>query len=198
LPDPTDSPTQGQLVACAVTLVECLSGLDGQLEGAPTEGDGELVEETDLAEQDLPGSGSPLAEEPDLRPPFPTRLARLRSKPERHVSRMHQSRLPADLQRGRIVAIRCHPDLSGNTGRGKDPLRARVDERMEGCLLRPVRPLGCIAPLVGSSWYGKNQGKGRRSANAGATRGQPVRLRAPALSEPGGRWRRGSAWSATA
>jgi hypothetical protein len=59
-------------VICAVALVERLNGLHGQLEGAPTEGDSELIEESDLAEQDLPGSGGPFTEEPDLGPPFPT------------------------------------------------------------------------------------------------------------------------------
>jgi hypothetical protein len=57
---------------------------------------------------------------------------------------MHQSRLPADLQRGRIVAIRCHPYLSGDTGRGKHPLGARVDERME---VASSGPSGPSAPM---------------------------------------------------
>ena len=144
--------------------------------GPSTEGDGELVEEADLAEQDLPGGGSPLIEEPDLSAPFPTRETRLRRQPEGHLGGMHQSCLPADLQRGRIIAIRCHPDLSGDPGRGQHPLRAGVDQRIEGRLLRPFWPvgtdegdthhrpvdesaLGCVAPLVGSSWYGKTRGR---------------------------------------
>jgi hypothetical protein len=51
---------------CAVLLVELPGILDNELEAASTEGHRELIEEADLAEQDLPGSRGPLVEEPDL------------------------------------------------------------------------------------------------------------------------------------
>ena len=66
--------------------------------------------------------------------------------------------------------------------------RALVDEAVEVS----------ASPNLPTAWptSTKTQGKGRRSAKAGATRVQPVRPCAPLLWEPGARLRRGSAWSA--
>jgi hypothetical protein len=63
---------QGGHLLCAVTLVEPLGILDGELEGTSAKRHRELIEEADLAKQNLPRSRGPLAKEPDLSLPFPT------------------------------------------------------------------------------------------------------------------------------
>jgi hypothetical protein len=132
---------RGGRLLCAVALVEPLSLLDGELEGASTKGHCELIEEADLTKQDLPGSRGPLIEEPDLGSPFPTRQTWLRSEPERHISRMDKSGFAANLQRSGLIAIRRHSDLPCNTGRSKHSLSAGVHESMERSFLRPLWPL---------------------------------------------------------
>jgi hypothetical protein len=122
-------------------MVERLGTLDGELEGASAESHRELVKEADLAEQDLPGSRSPLAEEPDLGLPFHTGQPWFRSEPKCHISRMDEPLLAADLQRSGMIPVRSHSNLSCYAGRSKHTLSAGVHQGKERGLLGSLWPL---------------------------------------------------------
>jgi hypothetical protein len=123
------------------TLVEPLDILNGELEGASVEGHGELIEEADLAENHLPWSRCPCAEEPDLCLPVEARLAWFRSEAEYHIRRMDEPRFAAHLQRSGIMPVRRHSDLPCDTGCSKHSLSAGVHKGVERSLLGSFWPL---------------------------------------------------------
>jgi hypothetical protein len=194
-----------------VAPIERLDILDRQQKAMPTEGDRELIEEPDLAEDHLPRRRSPLAEEANLCLPFHSRHPWLRSEPERHVGGMDESLLTTDLQRSGMIRIGRDPDLPCHARSGENSLSTRVHEGEEGRVIvrfrpgerdadhRPVHdaPGGmCRSACYVLGVKGRSKGRAAGWSRRRATRGQQARLDAPARSVRAARWHPGFAWTA--
>jgi len=86
-----------------------------ELSCAPTERNCELIEEADLAKEDLPRRAGPFCEEVDLRLPIEMAFSLLGSQAKGYLRRPRHPRIATDPHRYLKIGVRLNRDLPRNT-----------------------------------------------------------------------------------